>query len=326
MIFGLYTDGIVVDRFAGETYYVSTNGFRANEVEQILSRKTEQAEKTSGAEKIKSNISKEKFEKNIQTAKEHLKSGDIFQVVLSRRTDIKSGMSPLLFYDKLRKTNPSPYMYLLDFEKTKIIGASPESLVKVTGKTIETNPIAGTRPRGITLEEDKKLEQELLADEKENAEHIMLVDLGRNDIGKVAKFGSVKVPEYKTIIKYNYVQHLVSRVTGELKNGFTAFDGFKACFPAGTLTGAPKVRAMEIIDELEPTRRGPYGGCVGYFSANGNADFAINIRAAILKKKTYYVQAGAGIVMDSVAEKEFFETENKARALTSILQVESGKK
>lgn len=322
MIFGLYTDGIIIDRFANEAYYFSTGKFRLNEVERALKNKVQAPVSSSKIEEIRTNSDKETFEQNIQTAKEHLKNGEIFQVVLSRRVDINSDMDAVAFYEKLRKTNPSPYMFFLDFEEAKLIGASPESLVKVTGRAIETNPIAGTRPRGKTAAEDIKFEKELLTDEKENAEHVMLVDLGRNDIGKVSKFGSVKVPDFKTIVKYSHVQHLVSRVVGELRDGLTAFDGFKACFPAGTLTGAPKIRAMELIDELEPTRRGPYGGCVGYFSANGNADFAITIRSAVLKGKTFSVQAGAGIVIDSVPEKEFFEAENKAKALVSALKEE----
>jgi len=318
MKFGLYTDGIIIDRFADQSYYFTIKDFRAEEVEKVLEEKIE-VENNYKTAQLRANISKEKFEENVRIAKERLAAGEIFQGVLSQRFDVESTLDPLAFYERLRELNPSPYMYYLDFEE-KIVGASPESLVKVIGNKIETNPIAGTTRRGETAEEDEKLAQKLLEDPKENAEHVMLVDLGRNDIGKVAKFGTVQVPEYKVVEKYSHVQHIVSRVTGELKKELDCFDGFKATFPAGTLTGAPKIRAMEIIDELETKRRGPYGGCVGYFSANGNMDFAITIRTAIVKGETYHVQAGAGIVMDSVPDKEYFECQQKAEALIEALK------
>lgn len=316
MIFGLYTDGIVIDRFANTTYYFSLNGFRYDEVEKVIKKEIE-IKNGIGIKSIKSNIKKEEYEENVKTAKKHLKKGDIFQVVLSQRFDIDSSTGPFLFYKNLREINPSPYMFFLDFS-TKIIGASPESAVRIINREIEVNPIAGTRPIGRTVQEDAKFERELRLDPKEQAEHKMLVDLARNDIGKVAKFGTVEVPDFMKIERYSHVQHLVSRVTGKLRDDKTSIDGFKATFPAGTVSGAPKIRAMEIIDKIEHTKRGPYAGCVGYFSTNGDMDFAIAIRTAI-KKKKYYVQVGAGIVMDSNPEHEYFECRHKVSALINAL-------
>lgn len=316
MLFGLYTDGIVIDRFANTTYYFALNDFRFDEVEEALKEKNEITNRIS-IKNIDSNLKKEEFKKNVEIAKEHLKAGDIFQVVFSQRFDIDSATDPLVFYQNLREVNPSPYMFFLDFN-TKIIGASPESAVRIINREIEVNPIAGTRPIGRTVQEDAKYEKELRSDPKEQAEHIMLVDLARNDIGKVAKFGTVEVLDFMKIERYSHVQHLVSRVTGELREDKTNIDGFKATFPAGTVSGAPKIRAMEIIDKIESIKRGPYAGCVGYFSANGNIDFAIAIRTAI-KKKKYYVQAGAGIVMDSIPENEYFECKYKASAVINAL-------
>lgn len=318
MMFGLYTDGVVIDRFADCTYYFSFGDYRAGEVEKALGKNVS-VENGAEITGVRPNTTKEKFERDVETAKERLRAGEIFQVVLSQRFDVESELDPLVFYSRLRRINPSNYMFYLDFD-SKVVGASPESLVRVTGDKMETNPIAGTRPRGKNEEKDARLKEELLADPKENAEHVMLVDLGRNDIGKVAKFGSVKVPDYKVVEKYSHVQHIVSRVTGKLEEGKDVFDGFKATFPAGTLTGAPKVRAMEIIDELETTRRGLYGGCVGYFSANGNMDFAIAIRTAIVQGGTYRIQAGAGIVLDSNPQKEYNECKSKAEALMEALK------
>jgi len=318
MLFGLYTDGIIIDRFANATYYFSLNGSRSKELEKILAQDIEIERGEPIIESIIPNMPKDQFENSVQTVKEKLRSGEAIQTVISQRFDVKSQLKPLGFYEQLRRVNPSNYMYLLDFD-AKIIGSSPESLVKNTGKIVETNPIAGTRPRGKTPEQDKVLAEKLLADPKEQAEHIMLVDLGRNDIGKVSKFGTVQIPEYMTVEKYSHVQHIVSRVTGELKPGLDSFDAFKAIFPAGTVSGAPKIRAMEIIDSLEPTKRGPYAGAVGYFSFNGNMDFAIAIRTAILKNSIYSIQAGAGIVLDSIPEKEHFECKYKASALIKSL-------
>lgn len=316
MLFGLYIDGIIIDRFANTTYYFGLNDFRLDEIERVL--KTEVEVKNGGSiKKVESNLKKEEFEKNVELAKEHLRAGESFQVVLSQRFDLSSNTEPLLFYKNLREINPSPYMFFLDFD-TKIIGASPESAVRIIDREIEVNPIAGTRPIGKTTQETTKLEKELRTNPKELAEHLMLVDLARNDIGKVAKFGSVEVPDFMKVERYSHVQHLVSRVVGKLSRDKTNIDGFKAAFPAGTVSGAPKIRAMEIIDELEPTKRGAYAGCVGYFSANKNMDFAIAIRTSI-KKKKYHVQAGAGIVIDSVPALEYFETKQKASAVIKAL-------
>jgi len=316
MVFGLYTDGIIIDRFAKTTYYFTLKDFRLDEVEEVI-KKERKVDHRIGISRITCNFKKEEFENNVREAKKHIKAGDIFQVVLSQRFEIDSITDPFVFYQNLREANPSPYMFFLDFN-TKIIGSSPESSVRIIGKEIEVNPIAGTRPIGNTVEEDAKLERELKQDSKERAEHIMLVDLARNDIGKVAKYGTVEVPDFKKIERYSHVQHMVSRVTGTLRKGKSNIDGFKATFPAGTVSGAPKIRAMSIIDKIENRKRGPYGGCAGYFSTNGNMDFAITIRTAI-KKKKYYVQAGAGIVLDSIPEKEYFECKQKAKALISAL-------
>jgi len=316
ILLGLYTDGIIIDRFSNTTYYFSLNGFRINEIENILKKEIKINNKT-GINKITNKIGKKEFEKNVNIAKNYIKKGDIFQVVLSQRFDIDSNTDPFVFYQNLRELNPSPYMFFLDFN-TKIIGASPESAVRIVNREIEVNPIAGTRPIGKTIQEDIKLEKELRLDPKERAEHIMLVDLARNDIGKVAEFGSVEIPDFMKIERYSHVQHMVSRVTGTLRKDKTSIDGFRATFPAGTVSGAPKIRAMKIIDRIENTKRGPYAGCAGYFSTNGNMDFAITIRTAI-KKKKYHVQAGAGIVIDSKPEKEYFECKHKASAIIEAL-------
>jgi anthranilate synthase component 1 len=252
-------------------------------------------------------------------AKEKIKAGEIFQSVISNARKYTVKGNKLSFYEKLRSINPSPYMYHLKLDEREIIGSSPEMLVRVENRMIETFPIAGTIKRGATQHEDLQLQKEMLADEKERAEHLMLVDLARNDVGKVSKFGSVKVPDYMGIKKFSHVQHIFSRVTGELNHNKSAVDAFSAMFPAGTLSGAPKIRAMEIIDELEEIPRGPYGGAVGYFSLNGNADFAITIRTMVCDGDQAKIQAGAGIVHDSVPENEYYESENKASALINAL-------
>ncbi len=266
-----------------------------------------------------SNFRKEEFEKIVEKAKEYIAQGDIIQVVLSQRFRRVFEGDTENIYRVLRYLNPSPYMYYLDFRELKVIGSSPEVLVRVEGKKIETRPIAGTRPRGKTPEEDKRLEKELLADEKERAEHLMLVDLARNDIGRVAEIGSVKVEDFMRIERYSHVMHIVSDVVGTLKEGYSALDVLKATFPAGTVSGAPKVRAMQIIEELEKEKRGIYAGCVGYVSFQGNMDMAIAIRTAIVRDKEVFVQAGAGIVADSIPEREWEETVNKAKALMKAI-------
>jgi len=269
----------------------------------------------------KVNFSDQEFMRAVEKAKEYVRAGDVIQVVLSRRFEKHFYGEPLSLYRAIRHVNPSPYMFFLDCEDFQIVGASPEVLVRVESGRIETRPIAGTRRRGRTQEEDLALERELLSDEKERAEHIMLVDLARNDVGRVAKVGTVKVTDLMVIERYSHVMHIVSNVVGELREDKDAFDVLRACFPAGTVSGAPKVRAMEIIDEMEPSERGVYAGAVGYFSFDGNMDTAIAIRTAIVRRNKVYVQAGAGIVADSVPELEAKETLNKARALFKAVEL-----
>ena len=269
----------------------------------------------------KSNVKKTDFERGVEVAKEYIRAGDIIQAVLSRRIELNPAPPLGQFYTNLKRINPSPYMFFLDLPKRSIVGSSPEILVKVDGRKVATRPIAGTRRRGKTADEDKALERDLLADEKERAEHVMLVDLGRNDIGRVSEFGTVNVTEFMKVEKYSHVQHLVTNVVGRLRRDKDAFDALRATFPAGTVTGAPKVRAMEIIEELEPTRRGVYAGAIGSFSYTGDADLAITIRTLVAERGRGYIQVGAGIVADSVPWKEHYETENKARALLAAAGV-----
>jgi anthranilate synthase component 1 len=270
--------------------------------------------------KVKSNTSKNKFLKMINKAKKYIKIGDIFQVVLSQRFEAKLSKKPLEIYKKLRVTNPSPFMYFFNFEDFQIIGASPEILVRLRDNRITVRPIAGTRPRGKNSKEDNFFAKDLLHDKKELSEHLMLLDLGRNDAGKVSKIGTVKVTESFIIEKYSHVMHIVSNVMGVYNKKFSKFKSLLAGFPAGTVSGAPKIRAMEIIDELETTRRKVYAGGIGYFSANGEFDTCIALRTAVAKNKKFYVQAGAGIVADSNPIKEYEETVNKAKALLNALK------
>lgn len=265
-----------------------------------------------------SNTQQHEFETLVEKAKEKIIAGDLFQVVPSQRLKAAFPYDPFDYYRKLRLSNPSPYLYYLDLPAVKIIGSSPESLVRVQGKRVTTNPIAGTKKRGATKEEDEALAKSLLADEKERAEHQMLIDLGRNDLGKVSAIGSVEVPLYMTIERFRYVMHIVSLVTGTLKKEASAMDALKATLPAGTVSGAPKIRAMQRIYQWEKVRRNVYAGAVGYLSQNGNADFAIAIRTMMLKDATAYVQAGAGIVYDSDPTSEYFETLQKAKALLEV--------
>jgi anthranilate synthase component 1 len=264
-------------------------------------------------------VSKERFKEMVARAKEYILDGDAFQIVLSQRMEIDGEFDPVSLYLALKEINPSPYMYLLEFGDTSVAGSSPEILVKVEDHKIIVRPIAGTRPRGKTEPEDLALEAEMKADPKECAEHVMLVDLGRNDVGKVSKFGSVRVDDFMSVEKYSHVQHIVSNVVGDLRDGVDAVDVLTATFPAGTVSGAPKTRAMQIIEELEGRRRGLYAGCVGYLGFNSNADMAIAIRTILLKNKKAYVQAGAGIVMDSVPENEYVESVNKGAAMLKAL-------
>jgi anthranilate synthase component 1 len=264
---------------------------------------------------FESNMPKEKFFSNVLKAKEYITAGDIIQVVGSQRFSTGFKASPIDLYRAARSVNPSPYMFLLEFEGFSLVGASPEIHVRCEDHLVEIRPIAGTRRRGKTPEEDTALEKELLADPKERAEHVMLVDLARNDLGRVCDFGSVQVRDLMVIERYSHVMHIVSQVVGKLSSGKTLYDLMRATFPAGTLSGAPKIRAMQIIAELEQTARGPYGGCVGYFSFNGNLDTCITIRTALLKDGKAYVQAGGGWVNDSTPEAEYQETVNKAKAM-----------
>lgn len=267
-------------------------------------------------ESLISNMPQEKYESNVRAAKEYIAAGDAFQIVLSQRFTRRTVASPVAIYRAVRALNPSPYMFFLNFGKDfTLMGASPEMMVRMEDGIATTRPIAGTRKRGETDAEDRELAEDLLADPKERAEHVMLVDLGRNDIGRVSDYGSVKVTEMMNIELYSHVMHIVSQVQGKVREGMDAFDLFRATFPAGTLSGAPKVRAMEIIEELEGTRRGPYGGAVGYFSLDGSMDTCITIRALIMKDDRVYIQAGAGIVADSDPTNEHVECINKAKAL-----------
>jgi len=270
---------------------------------------------------FKSNVSKAEFESMVRDAKKHIVDGDCIQTVVSRKWDVGIKRDPVFIYRALRMINPSPYMYYLKFGGTHIVGSSPEILVRKTGSKAVIRPIAGTRPRGRYPLEDKALCEELINDKKERAEHTMLVDLARNDLGKVSKFGSVSVKELMVVEKFSHVIHLTSEVEGELKKAEDSFALFKASFPAGTVSGAPKVRAMQIISELERAERGPYAGAVGYFSFNGDMDFAITIRTVIATLAKAQIQAGAGIVYDSVPEREYFETENKAAALMKAIEL-----
>ncbi len=281
--------------------------------------------RTGGGEvPVTSNLTAEGFIRIVGRTLEYIRAGDIIQAVLSQRFSRPTAAGPLAIYRALRHINPSPYMFLLALGDFHLVGASPEMLVRVEDGLVEVHPIAGTRPRGATSEEDAALEAELRSDEKERAEHIMLVDLARNDVGRVAVPGTVKVTQLMEVERYSHVMHLVSHVTGRLRPDRTPFDALRSCFPAGTLSGAPKVRAMQIISELEPDRRGPYGGAVGYVGFNGNLDTAITIRTVILKDGVGYVQAGAGIVADSRPEAEFQETVNKARALLRAIDLAEG--
>jgi len=274
---------------------------------------------------LESNVAPEQFAERVRRAQEHIAAGDIFQVVLSQRFSRETNADAFSIYRALRRLNPSPYMFFLDFGEVQFVGSSPEVLVRFEDGAAQLNPIAGTRPRGADAAADEQLEQELRDDPKEKAEHVMLVDLGRNDLGRVCEYGSVRVLDYMSVEKYSHVMHLVSRVVGTLRPEVDAFDLLRATFPAGTVSGAPKVRAMEIIEELEGTRRGPYAGAVGYFgfpvAGRGSMDFCITIRTIIQRGKRAFIQAGAGIVADSDPRREHQECENKARALAEAIRM-----
>jgi len=276
----------------------------------------------SGSFGISSNFTREEYEAAVETAKEYIRAGDAFQIVPSQRFAAEIGdLDPLLLYRGLRTVNPSPYMTYLKLGGLSLVGASPEPLVRVEGRRVMTRPVAGTRGRGSSVEEDAALAEELLADEKERAEHVMLVDLGRNDLGRVSEVGTVELASFMEVERYSHVMHIVSTVEGDLREDLTALDALAAAFPAGTVSGAPKVRAMEIIDELEPTRRGPYAGATGYYGIDGRLDTCITLRTALLKDGVAYFQAGGGVVADSVPSLEYEETRNKARAMERALEV-----
>ncbi|MBI5417638.1 anthranilate synthase component I [Candidatus Poribacteria bacterium] len=336
----IFTDTILVFDHINHTIKVVTNAYIDKKTDVRDAYKNAQAKIDKIIEKLKkpvnleklkksfgkkvvvnSNLTKESFIKNVQKAKEYIRAGDVFQVVLSQRLKINLSCDPFNIYRALRIINPSPYMYFLRFGEMIIAGASPEIFVRVENKKIEVRPIAGTRPRGKSEIDDARLMQELKDDPKECAEHIMLVDLGRNDIGKVCKYKSIQIPEFMIMEKYSHVMHMVTDVIGEVKSDKDIFDCIEATFPAGTVSGAPKIRAMEIIDELENTQRGPYAGAIGYFSFSGNLDTCITIRTVVIKNNTAYIQAGAGIVADSDPEKEYQETLNKARGMLMAIEM-----
>ena len=315
MEFGIYDDGLLFDNVEKKLYYFYHD---VNRFDKLIVSDDTFEEFHSGD--VIPNMNKEKFSNIVNKAKKYIHDGDIFQVVLSRKFEFESNGDNLTLYKTLRKLNPSPYMYHLKQDSKTIIGASPEMLVRITGDKVETFPIAGTRKITDDEEKNQALSEELIHDEKELAEHTMLVDLGRNDIGRVCKFGSVHPESLMQIKRFSHVQHIVSHVVGNLDSKNDMFDAFQAVFPAGTVSGAPKVRAMQIIDELEDDERGPYAGAVGYFSYNGCCDFAIAIRSIFIKDNKGFVQSGAGIVSDSVAENEFKETEHKAGAMLQALK------
>ncbi len=316
--FGVYDDGIVFDHLTGQAYYYWYNNNRLKEIERCLAQRVTSTNLV--ADKPRTNLKRAEFESKVNDAKRYIRAGDIFQVVLSRRLEFSFKGDLVNFYRALREINPSPYMYFLKMRDHAVVGSSPEMLGRVDKGRAETFPIAGTRPVGKNREEDERLANELLNDPKERAEHIMLIDLARNDLGKVCQFGTVEVPELMAVQKYSHVQHIVSRVTGVLRPSRDALDTLKGIFPAGTVSGAPKKRAMEIIEELEESRRGPYAGAAGYLSYNGNADFAITIRTLVANGNSASIQAGAGIVADSQPTREWYETEHKASALVHALK------
>ncbi len=330
--FILTRNNIIFDHKRRETYLVENHFIppREVDVESSIRRLEETADKIRSmrppepggyeSSPAVSNMTEHEYVEAVKRCKEYIREGDIFQAVLSQRLSAKFKGDKYQVYSRLRDINPSPYMYYLDFGARVIAGSSPETLARVEGGSVSTYPIAGTRRRGKDAAEDAALAKELLADKKERAEHVMLVDLGRNDVGRVAEYGSVKVAKYMDIEKYSHVMHMSSEVTGRLRAGLTEFDALESIFPAGTVSGAPKVRAMEIIDELEPTRRGLYAGAVGYFSFNRSMDTAIAIRTLVFEGDDAYVQAGAGIVADSDPAREYEETMSKGKALLAALE------
>ncbi|MEM2123236.1 MAG: anthranilate synthase component I family protein [Candidatus Bathyarchaeia archaeon] len=319
----LFLDGLLFDHRTRQLYYHHLGRDRSREImEELKAGDGSDAYSTVG--RVEVNVSEDEFKRMVEEAKSYISEGEIFQVVLSKRSRLRARGSLLGFYKALRRLNPSPYMYYVKMDARRIVGSSPEMLVRVEDGLVETYPIAGTRPATGDPRGDEAAARSLLSDPKERAEHVMLVDLARNDLGRVSEHGSVKVTDFMTVQKYSHVMHMVSRVVGRLRGGLDSLDVMRAVFPAGTVSGAPKVRAMEIIEELEPSRRGPYAGAVGYFSLNGCCDFAITIRTLVADGEDAYIQAGAGIVADSNPEAEWLETEHKARALLRALEEAEG--
>lgn len=332
MEFGLYTDGIIYDHDKDKLEYFYYKKSRLKNIEKVLNNDNRGGQKK--YEKIHEftfsnlsrNMEEKEFVKKVKKVKKYLINGDIFQTVLSKKIKFVCNGNPLFLYQTLRKINPSPYMFYFQLNRHILIGSSPEMLLRITNNKVESYPIAGSRPVSKDKRTTEKYKNEMLNDEKEIAEHTMLVDLARNDLGKVCKFGTVNTDELMSVKQFSHIQHIVSHVTGELDNKYTVFDAFRAVFPAGTVSGAPKVRSMEIINELEPESRGPYAGAIGYFSFNKSCDFAITIRSIFINKNRGYNQSGAGIVIDSIPENEYKETEDKSNALLSSLSIFENKK
>jgi anthranilate synthase component 1 len=321
MEFGIYTDGLIHDRKDKATYYFHIGKkSRLAELEKLLNSKSKYLDNSFYFSRPISETSKSHFVSKVKKAKDYVYEGEVFQVVISRKFVFEVHGDPIVLYENLRKLNPSPYMYFFKRKKRFIIGSSPEMLLRVINDKIETFPIAGTRPITNKESENRRLAKELLRDKKELAEHTMLVDLARNDLGRVCKFGSVQPKELMIVKRFSHVQHIVSHITGDLYSKYDCFDAFRSLFPAGTVSGAPKVRAMEVISELEESSRGPYAGALGYFSFNRCCDFAIIIRSLFINGNNAFIQAGAGIVMDSIPKNEYLETEQKAGALFSAMK------
>ncbi len=320
LISNVYKNGKESESELKDKYYTALG--KIVEIKTLLKKRVNpEISKVEIADEFKFNMTREEFIEKVEQVKRYIINGDIFQAVISQRGERKIEGDPFDIYRMLRVVNPSPYMYFLNMEDLKIIGSSPELLVRVENKIVETRPIAGTRRRGKSPEEDAKLEQELLNDEKEKAEHLMLVDLGRNDIGKISYFGTVKVDQFMIVERYSHVMHIVSNISGRLRDDVSPIEALYACFPAGTVTGAPKIRAMEIIAELEPTRRGIYGGAIGYIDFSGNIDSCIAIRTIVMKGNRAFFQAGAGIVYDSIPEREYQETLDKLAATFKAVEL-----
>ncbi len=328
MEFGLFTDGIIYDHDKNKLEYFYYFKSRLKKIEKILndSQNENRKHQEFACWNLTRNIEKKEFVKKVNKVKKYLNNGDIFQTVISKKIKFNCNGKPLSLYQNLRKINPSPYMFYFRLNKRVLIGSSPEMLLRITENKVETYPIAGSRPVMKEKHLTEKYKNEMLCDEKEIAEHTMLVDLARNDLGKVCKFGTVNTDELMSVKQFSHIQHIVSHVTGELDNKYSIFDAFRAVFPAGTVTGAPKVRSMEIINELEPESRGPYAGAIGYFSFNKSCDFAITIRSIFINKNRGYNQSGAGIVIDSIPENEYKETEDKSNAILSSLSIFKNRK